>query len=226
MAIPRIIHASFCRPGHHFYRFYLAASVILELFNAGWRLLKEEFMKKWIILFLTIVGFGSFASAQQFTIKLGAALSFGNSVGFGANLGIRTPSLLKFSKTLGVGIRVDVATDFSSGFSGFAALSPVLNIELDKNTLIYLGPTVGLAFGGLDPLFIFGADLGFKYAISPFIGVYADTKFLFVPIFFAVFDLGANYNLSKELSIYLEFQGGLNPVGFSPGIGLGLFIRL
>jgi hypothetical protein len=183
-------------------------------------------MKKWILLLVAVIGFGSFASAQQFTVKLGAALTFGTEISVGANLGLRTPSLLKFSKTIGVGVRVDIAADFGLALTGFATLSPVLNIDLDKNTLIYLGPTAGLAFGGLNPLFLFGADLGFKYAISPYIGIYADGKFLFVPIFFAAFDLGANYNLSQELSIYLEFQGGLNPIGFSPGVGLGLYIRL
>jgi hypothetical protein len=197
---------------------------------------QEENMKKWILLLVATIGFASFASAQQvtikdfslseFSIKVGAALSFGNPIGFGANLGIRTPSLFKLSQTFGLGARVDVAADFSAGFTGFATLSPVLNINLDKNTLIYLGPTVGLAFGGADPVLIFGADLGFKYAISPYIGVYADGKLVFVPIFFAAFDLGANYNLSKELSVYLEFQGGLNAVGFNPGVGLGLLIRL
>ncbi len=182
-------------------------------------------MKKWMLLLVAVIGLSSFASAQQFTVKLGAALTFGTEVSFGANLGLRTPSFLKFSKTLGVGIRVDVAADFGSGFTGFATLSPVLNIELDKNTLIYLGPTAGLSFGGQNPLFLFGADLGFKYAVSPYIGVYADGKLIFVPIFVAAFDLGANYNLSQELSIYLEFQGGLNPVGFNPGVGLGLNIK-
>jgi hypothetical protein len=182
-------------------------------------------MKKWMLLLVAVIGFSSFASAQQFTVKLGAALTFGTEVSVGANLGLRTPSFLKFSKTVGVGVRVDVAADFGSTFSGFATLSPVLNLELDKNTLIYLGPTAGLAFGGVNPIFLFGADIGFKYAISPYIGVYADGKFIFVPVFVAAFDLGVNYNLSQELSIYLEFQGGLNPVGFSPGVGLGLFIR-
>ena len=182
-------------------------------------------MKKWILLLVTIIGFGSFASAQQFSVILGAALTFGSEISVGANLGLRTPSLLKFSKTVGVGVRVDVAADFGSVFSAFATLSPVLNLELDKNTLVYVGPTAGLAFGGLNPIFVFGADLGFKYALSPYIGVYADGKFIFVPVFVAAFDLGASYNLSKELSIYLEFQGGLNPVGFSPGVGLGLYIK-
>jgi hypothetical protein len=184
-------------------------------------------MKKWIILLVTIFGFASFASAQQFTIKVGPALSFGAGVvGFGANLGLRTPSLVKFSKTLGVGLRADVAADFSAGLSGFATLSPILKIDLDKNTLVYLGPTVGLAFGGANPVFIFGADLGFTYAISPFIGVYADGKLFFVPAFAAAFDVGGQYNLSQELSVYLEFQGGVTALGFSPGVGLGLFIRL
>jgi hypothetical protein len=200
-------------------------------------------MKKWILLLVTIFGltsfasaqvtpsFGSapalasFASAQQLTIKVGGALSFGTEISLGANLGIRTPSFFKFSNTLGVGVRVDVAADFGSVLTGFATLSPVLNLELDKNTLIYLGPTAGLSFGGQNPLFLFGADLGFKYAISPYIGVYSDGKFIFVPVFVVAFDLGVNYNLSQELSIYLEFQGGLNPVGFSPGVGLGLYIR-
>ncbi len=182
-------------------------------------------MKKWILLLVAVIGLSSFASAQQFTVKLGAALTFGTEVSVGANLGLRTPSFLKFSKTVGVGVRIDVAADFGSAFSGFATLSPVLNLELDKNTLIYLGPTAGLTFGGLNPLFLFGADLGFKYAISPYIGIYADGKLIFVPVFVAAFDLGANYNLSKELSIYLEFQGGLNPVGFNPGVGLGLNIK-
>ena len=176
-------------------------------------------------MLVAVFGFASFASAQQFTVKLGAALTFGTEVSVGANLGLRTPSFLKFSKTIGVGVRVDVVADFGSTFSAFATLSPVLNLELDKNTLIYLGPTAGLAFGGLNPIFLFGADIGFKYAISPYIGVYGDGKFIFVPVFVAAFDLGANYNLSKELSIYLEFQGGLNPVGFSPGVGLGLYIK-
>ncbi len=182
-------------------------------------------MKKWILSLVALIGFTSFASAQQFTVKLGAALTFGTEVSVGANLRLRTPSLLKFSKTVGVGVRVDVAADFASVFSAFATLSPVLNLELDKNTLVYLGPTAGLAFGGLNPIFLFGTDLGFKYAISPYIGVYADGKFIFVPVFVAAFDLGFNYNLSQELSIYLEFQGGLNPVGFSPGVGLGLYIK-
>jgi hypothetical protein len=193
-------------------------------------------MKKWIILLVAIIGFSSFASAQQvtvkdfslsdFTIKAGVALSFGNGIGFGANLGVRTPSLFKFSKTFGVGVRADVKADFTSGLVGFASLSPVLNINLDKNTLIYLGPTVGLAFGGADPIIVVGADLGFKYAISPFVGVYADGKLFFIPGFSAAFDVGGNYNLSQELSVYLEFQGGLNALGFNPGVGLGLFIRL
>ncbi len=184
-------------------------------------------MKKWIILLVTMIGFASFASAQQFTIKVGPALSFGaGGVGFGANLGLRTASLLKFSKTLGVGLRADFIGDFSAGFAGAFTVSPVLNFDLDKNSLIYLGPTLGLAFTGGGSGFVFGADLGFTYAISPFIGIYADGKLLFVPVFIAAFDLGAQYNLSKQLSVYLEFQGGVGPAGFSPGIGLGLFIRL
>ena len=184
-------------------------------------------MKKWIILLVTIIGFSSFASAQQFTIKLGPAISFGaGGIGFGANLGLRSASLLKFSKTLGVGIRADFIGDFSAGFAGLVSLSPVLNVDLDKNTLIYLGPTLGLVFNTAGTTFIFGADLGFAYAISPFIGVYADGKIIFVPGFVAAFDLGFNYNLSKQLSLYLEFQGGVNAAGFSPGVGLGLFIKL
>jgi hypothetical protein len=182
-------------------------------------------MKKWILLLIAVIGLSSFASAQQFTVKLGAALTFGAEISVGANLGLRTSSLFKFSKTIGVGVRIDVAADFGTALTGFATISPVVNFDLDKNTLIYLGPTAGLAFGGLNPIFLFGADLGFKYTISPYIGVYADGKFIFVPIFFAAFDLGANYNLSQELSVYLEFQGGLNPVGFNPGVGLGLYIK-
>lgn len=182
-------------------------------------------MKKWIILLVTIIGFSSFASAQQFTIKLGPALTFGaGGIGFGADLGLRTASLLKFSKTLGVGVRADFVGDFSAGFGGFFTISPVLNIDLDKNTLIYLGPTLGLTFGG-GSNFIFGADLGFTYAISPFIGVYADSKILFVPGFVVGFDLGVNYNLSKQLALYLEFQGSIGAV-FTPGVGLGLFFKL
>jgi hypothetical protein len=198
-------------------------------------------MKNWIILLLTVVGFGSFALAQQFTLpqptvqqfimqpftfKVGAALTFGTEVFFGADLGIRTPNLLTFSKTIGVAVHADVIANFASVLTGFGTLSPVLNINLDKNALVYLGPTVGLSFGGSNSILLLGADLGFSYAISPFFGIYGDSKFIVFPIFVATFDAGATYNLSQELSVYLEFQGGITPVGFNPGIGLGLFIHL
>jgi hypothetical protein len=205
---------------------------------------QEEDMKKWLLLLVTILGLTSLASAQisspfaspqdaasfavtqQLNIKAGANLSFGSEIALGANLGIRTPSFFRFSKTLGVGVRIDARATFGAAISGFATLSPVLNLSLDKDSLIYLGPTVGLALSGSDPIVLLGADLGFSYAISPFFGVYGDGKFIVYPVFFAAFDLGANYNLSQELSVYLEFQGGINPLGFSPGVGLGLFIHL
>lgn len=201
-------------------------------------------MKKWLVLLVTIIGLTSFASAQvsspfgsaqeaasfaatqQLTIKAGVNLSFGSEIALGANLGIRTPSLLRLSKTFGIGARVDASVNFGSVLSGYATLSPVLNINLDKTTLLYLGPSIGLNFGGSNPIVLLGADLGLSYAINPFFGVYFDAKFIVSPVFLAAFDLGANYNLSQELSVYLEFQGGLNAIGFNPGVGLGMFIRL
>jgi hypothetical protein len=193
-------------------------------------------MKKWILLLVTIVGFGSFASAQQLptqpllvqqlTIKAGAALSFGADIAIRANLGLRTPNLLKLSPTLGIGGRADFSAEFLAGIIGYVSLSPVLNISLDKNTVVYLGPTVGLALGGINPLVLIGADLGFTYAISPFFGVYGDGKLFLFPVLAGAFDLGANYNLSQELSVYLEFQSNFNSSDFKPGVGLGLFLRL
>jgi hypothetical protein len=192
-------------------------------------------MKKWMILLVTVLGFSSIASAQQFTIKLGPALSLiAGNVGFGANLGIRTPSFFKFSKTIGVGVRADLIGDFSTGFAGIVTLAPVVNFSFDKDTFIYLGPAVGLVFDGSGgSSFVLGADAGATYAISPFLGVYADANVLVVPRLFANVSIGGNYNLSKELSVYLEFQAtvfaaALDPstVTFNPGAGLGLFIRL
>jgi hypothetical protein len=198
-------------------------------------------MKKWILLLVTIIGFGSFASAQQITppqltlqqlslqqltIKAGAAISFGADIAIRANLGVRTPNLFKLSPTFGLGARADFSAEFLSGIIGYASVSPVLNISLDKNTVVYLGPTVGLALGGVNPLVLIGADLGFTYAISPYFGVYGDSKWFLFPVFAGAFDLGATYNLSQELSIYLEFQGNFNPTDFKPGVALGLFIRL
>jgi hypothetical protein len=182
-------------------------------------------MKKFFILLVVLLGFSSFASAQEFGIKAGVAYNFG--LGIGANLGVTTPNLVKFSSDLGLGVRADFKSDFSAGLTGILTLSSVVNFSLGGKDYLYFGPTAGLALAGGSAAFIFGLDVGDVMYLSKELAWYADAKVLLVPAFLVFADLGVSYSLSKQLALYFEFQGattGGNGFGF--GIGLGAKLKL
>jgi hypothetical protein len=180
-------------------------------------------MKKIMMLLVVLFGFSSLASAQDFSAKVGIAYNFGS--GIGANLSVRTPNLVKFSSDLGLGVRVDFKGDFSSGFAGFASVSPVINFGLGGQDYLYFGLSAGLAFAGGNAVFTFGLDAGDVMYLTKELAWYLDVKLLFVPSFLYFANLGLSYDLSKQLALFFEVQGARAGDGIGLGLVLGAILK-
>ena len=168
---------------------------------------------------------GSFASAQEFSVKAGVVYNFG--LGIGANLEVRTANLVKFSSDFGLGVRAELKSDFSSGFTAVVSLSPVINFSLGGKDYLYFGPTAGLAIAGGNTVFIFGLDIGDVMYLTKELAWYADAKVLFVPSFLFFADLGVSYSLSKQLSVFFELLGANSGGGgFGFGLSLGAILKI
>jgi hypothetical protein len=196
-------------------------------YGLGWQMPKEKYMnvvKKFLFAAFLVFGFSSLAGAQSFSLRGGLNLAFGSSVAVGADFGFRAMKVTKISEGLNFGIRSDIELQFSDPFAASITISPVLSFILAPNTLIYVGPTLGLNFGVATD-FLLGADLGFEAFVSPDAKLYSDVMLFVLPAFTAFLDLGVEYAFTRQFGAYFEFQGSLG-AAFVPGFGLGLYFKI
>ncbi len=135
-------------------------------------------MKKWFLILVAVLGFSSLAGAQKFSVGGGLTSQFqyGFVLGIGLNVGVE--DLVKFGQDFGLDARVDIEGAFAAGGFFFGASAAVLGSYQITDLDIYFGPriTIGSAIG-------FGGLIGLRYDLTNKIGLYVETRLLFVPAF-------------------------------------------
>jgi hypothetical protein len=137
-------------------------------------------MKKWLLIFVAILGFSSLAGAQRFSIGGGISGTAGSdivsSLVFNVNLGI--DEIVNLGP-IGVDARVDLegkilGNSFSLGL-GLAALG---TFQL-QNIVIYAGPRVFIPLVPAVGSFAVGALAGVRYSIAAGLSAYGELSLLF-----------------------------------------------
>ena len=151
-------------------------------------------MKKWLLIFVAILGFSSLAGAQRFSIGGGLSGTAGSdivsSLVFGINLQIEDLARIG---PIGIDARADlegqiIGNSFSLGL-GLAALGTFQVQQF----VIYAGPRV---FIPLIPsnLFAMGALAGARYSIGGGLSAYGELSILFTTPIFWRLGFGVRYS--------------------------------
>ncbi len=173
-------------------------------------------MKKILIVLLAIIGFSSFAGAQNFTVRFGPQLTLAPGVGFAIDANVQGKELAKFSSNLSLGLNGSFILGFGNGVSFLLSVGPTLNIEFDPKGDVFFGFNLGLAGGGGGTTFIFGFVSGVHYFVTPSINLFTNLALIVVPGIGGSLDFGADFRLSRDINLYAKFI-----VGFAGSFGLG-----
>lgn len=173
-------------------------------------------MKKILIVLLAIIGFSSFANAQNFTVRFGPQLTLAPGVGFAIDANVQGKELAKFSSSLSLGLNGSFILGFGNGVSFLLSVGPTLNIEFDPKGDVFFGFNLGLAGGGGGTTFIFGFVSGVHYFVTSSINLFTNLALIVVPGIGGSLDFGADFRLSRDINLYAKFI-----VGFAGSFGLG-----
>jgi hypothetical protein len=176
-------------------------------------------MKKILIVLLAIIGFSSFANAQNFTLRFGPQLTLAPGVGFAIDTNIQGKELSRFSTSLSLGLNGTFVLGFGDGVSYLLSVGPTLNIEFDSKGDAFFGFNLGIA----NARFIFAFVSGVHYFVTPTINLFANLGLIVVPGIGGSFDFGADFRLARDINLYGKFVIGLG--GGSFGLGTGLTFR-
>jgi hypothetical protein len=151
-------------------------------------------MKKWLLIFVAILGFSSLAGAQRFSIGGGISGSFGSggsAFSFGVNFGI--DDLARIGP-IGVDARFDLEGGSTGGGFAFAISAAALGTFQVAQFTLYAGPRVTFLISPVQG-FGFGALAGARYAIAAGLSAYGELKLLFSPAFAWEFGVGVRLSL-------------------------------
>ncbi len=150
-------------------------------------------MKKWLLVFVAILGFSSLAGAQRFSIGGGISGSFGSgssAFSFGVNLGIEDLARLG---PIGVDARLDLEGASLGGVFILGAGASVMGTFQVAQFTLYAGPRVVFVFVPTTA-FGFGAIAGARYSIGGGLSAYGELKLLFSPAFDWQIGVGVRFN--------------------------------
>ena len=183
-------------------------------------------MRKWLIMFVAVLGFAAQAQAQDFSIRVGPSLYFvANSVVFGLDGRLYATDVARIAPNINLGIVGSANLIFVGSVAGSVSAGPVVVFSFDRGaSFAYAGINLGIAFGGVTAV-SFGFVSGVDYALSSSIGLFADISLGVSGGFGGGLDLGVDFGLSRGLDAYvkLNLQFG---VGTAFGIGGGLKFAL
>ncbi len=150
-------------------------------------------MKKWLLVFVAILGFSSLAGAQRFSIGGGISGSAGSDIisnlVFTINLGVED-----FARVgpIGVDLRVDLEGQLFGSSLTVGVGAAALGTFQITNITIYGGPSVFLPITPSGALQI-GAIAGVRYSIALGLSAYGELKLRFSnPIYWRL-GFGVNY---------------------------------
>ena len=180
-------------------------------------------MRKFLIVFLAIIGFSSFANAQNFTVRFGPQLTLAPGIGFAIDANVQGKELARFSSSLSLGLNGSFVLGFGNGVSFLLSVGPTLNIEFDPKGDVFFGFNLGVAGGGGGgAAFIFGFVSGVHYFVTSSINLFTNLALIVVPGINGSLDFGADFRLSRDINLYGKFVVGF---GGSFGLGTGLTFR-
>jgi hypothetical protein len=176
-------------------------------------------MKKVLIVLLAIIGFSSFAGAQNFTVRFGPQLILAPSVAFAIDANVQAKELAKFSSSLSLGLNGTVLLVFGNGVGYLISVGPTLNIEFNPKGDVFFGFSLGVA----NARFVFAFVSGVHYFVTPTINLFANLGLIVVPGIDGSLDFGADFRLSKDINLYGKLIVGFGAGSF--GLGTGLTFR-
>jgi hypothetical protein len=174
-------------------------------------------MRKILIVLLAVFGLATAAHAQEFTARFGPQITVVSDFGFSLEASVQGKELSKFTSGLSLGLNGVFSLNFFGGGVGFLiSVGPTLNIEFDRaKGDAYFGINLGVA-GGDGGRFIFAFVMGAHYFVTPTVNLFSNLYIIVVRGTGGIFDLGADFRLSRGLAIY-----GKLVVGFGGSFGLG-----
>ncbi len=183
-------------------------------------------MRKWLIVFLTVLGLATQANAQDFSIRAGLGLVFSNPITFGVDAKLYALSVARIAPAVNLGIIGNIGLNFGGGVAGAVSAGPAIVFSFDRGSgFVYAGINLGLAFDSSGTAFIFAFVTGVDYAVNSNLGLFADLSLVVVPFTFGSFDLGVDFGLSRTVDAYVKLSVGFGGSG-RVGIGGGLKFAL
>jgi hypothetical protein len=151
-------------------------------------------MKKWLLIFVAMLGFSSLATAQSFSIGGGISGAAGSDIAstLTFNIYLTIQDLARIGP-IGVDARVELEGQvFGSAVSIGAGAAALATFQVSTFT-IYGGPSVFLPITPSGALQI-GAIVGARYAIALGLSAYGELKLRFVDPLFWRLGFGVNYS--------------------------------
>lgn len=186
-------------------------------------------MRKWLVGLVAVLGLSGVAQAADSLdparARFGVTLAFGGSgIGVGGIGTFSINNLVTLAPNVGIGARADLNASFAGGFVGTLALSPVVTYDFGDGG-VYAGPALGVGFGGGNVAFGFGLLGGVEYDLSPEFMLYSGANFIFGGGVLGNLFFGADYDLTRQFSVFAESRLGFVSGGAAFGLGLGAAYR-
>ena len=151
-------------------------------------------MKKWLLIFVAILGFSSLAGAQRFSIGGGISGSAGSDIAstltFNVILGIQDLARIG---PIGVDGRVELEGQFFGSSIAIGAGAAALATFQVTTFTIYGGPSVFLPITPSGALQI-GAIAGVRYQIALGLSAYGEVKLRFITPLYWRLGFGVSYS--------------------------------
>ena len=173
-------------------------------------------MRKWLIMFVAVLGFAAQAQAQDFSIRVGAALYFTNPVLFGIDAKLYATDVARIAPSINLGIIGGANLIFAGGVVGSIGAGPAIVFSFDRGAgFAYFGVNLGVTFSGaVNVAFAFVS--GVDYALNSSIGLFADLILGVTNGIGGSLDMGVDFGLSRALDAYAKLS-----INFGGAFGIG-----
>lgn len=167
-------------------------------------------------MFVAVLGFAAQAQAQDFSIRVGAALYFTNPVLFGIDAKLYATDVARIAPSINLGIIGGANLIFSGGVAGSIGAGPAVVFSFDRGAgFAYFGVNLGITFAGaVNVAFAFVS--GVDYALNSSIGLFADLILGVTNGVGGSLDMGVDFGLSRALDAYAKLS-----INFGGAFGIG-----